>query len=153
MSRPQTDDGHVTPPKKKVARHVSSKWQAEWAKFGMASSKKGSSYAFCTVCNCDISVAGGGVHEVKRHCSSKKHTDNQKATSQTPTLTTALFAGRSEPVSVTRLQVRRSCSRRSSLSITCPSSLLITFPNYAKRCSLTARSPRNILAAGLRRPP
>ena len=49
MSRPQTDDGPVTPPKKKVARHVSSKWQAEWAKFGMAKSKKGSSYAFCTV--------------------------------------------------------------------------------------------------------
>ena len=96
MSWPQTDDGPVTPPKKKVARHVSSKWQAEWANFGMASSKKGSSYAFCSVCNCDISVAGGGVHEVKRHCSSKKHTDNQKATSQTPTLTTALFAGRSE---------------------------------------------------------
>ena len=39
----------------------------------MAPSKKGSLYAFCTVCNADISIAGGGVHEVKRHCRSVKH--------------------------------------------------------------------------------
>ena len=39
----------------------------------MAPSRKGPTLAFCTVCNVDFSVAGGGVHEVKRHCSSAKH--------------------------------------------------------------------------------
>ena len=40
----------------------------------MAPSRKGAAtFAFCTVCNVDFSVAGGGVHEVKRHCSSAKH--------------------------------------------------------------------------------
>ena len=34
----------------------------------MAPSRKGPAFAFCTVCNVDFSVAGGGVHEVKRHC-------------------------------------------------------------------------------------
>ena len=39
----------------------------------MASSRKGLTFAFCTVRNIDFSVAGGGIHEVKRHCSSAKH--------------------------------------------------------------------------------
>ena len=39
----------------------------------MAPCKKGSTYSFCTVCNCHISVAGRGVHEVKRHCKCVKH--------------------------------------------------------------------------------
>ena len=39
----------------------------------MAPSRKGATFAFCTVCNVDFSVAGGGVHEVKRHCSIAKH--------------------------------------------------------------------------------
>ena len=39
----------------------------------MAPSKRGTSFAFCTLCSVDVSVAGGGVHEVKRHCESAKH--------------------------------------------------------------------------------
>ena len=50
-------------------KEITSKWQAEWSKFWMAPSRKGvATFAFCTVCNVDFSVAGGGVHEVKRHC-------------------------------------------------------------------------------------
>ena len=40
----------------------------------MQPSKKGNTFAFCTVCNCDVSIAGGGVHGVKRHCATAKHT-------------------------------------------------------------------------------
>ena len=36
----------------KKPRHTHSKWQDS-----------------CTVCHCDFSVGGDGVHEVKRHCS------------------------------------------------------------------------------------
>ena len=40
----------------------------------MTPSRNGvATFAFCPVCNVDFSVAGGGVHEVQRHCSSAKH--------------------------------------------------------------------------------
>ena len=42
----------------------------------MAHSEKGSSYAHCKTCVVDFSVAGGGLHEVKRHIQTKKHQDN-----------------------------------------------------------------------------
>ena len=42
---------------------------------GIPFSKKGAAYAFYTVCNADISIAGGGMHEVKRHCDTAKHTE------------------------------------------------------------------------------
>ena len=61
------------PPAAKRKKHVESKWQRDWTKYRMAPSSKGATYAFCTVCNVDFSVAGGGVHEVKRHCGSGKH--------------------------------------------------------------------------------
>ena len=32
----------------------------------MAPSRKGPTFVFCTVCNVDFSVAGGGVHEIMR---------------------------------------------------------------------------------------
>ena len=89
------DEGTLTTPKKKPARHTASKWQPEWtASFRMKRSVKGSSYTYCSVCSCDFSVAGGGVHEVKRHCASRKHTENLKAVSQQPVLTAAMFASK-----------------------------------------------------------
>ena len=42
------------------------------------------------VCNCDFSVAGGGVHEVKRHCSSQKHEAGLRVFSQQQPLTALL---------------------------------------------------------------
>ena len=39
----------------------------------------------------DFSVAGGGVHQVKRHCHSKKHTDRMKELQRQPTLQTSLM--------------------------------------------------------------
>ena len=49
------------------------KWQPEWKRYHMAESKKGASYVFCDICGSDISIASGGIHEVKRHTESKKH--------------------------------------------------------------------------------
>ena len=83
-----------SPPKKK--RHVESKWQSEWTKYRMTPSKKGSTYAYCTVCNCDISVAGGGVHEVKRHCRSVKHRSLFEGLQDQPSLPVTLARAHTE---------------------------------------------------------
>ena len=70
-------------------RHVASKWRAEWTKYHLKPSAKGSSYAFCTICNMDFSVAGGGLHEVKRHCGSLKHSRLVKESVNQPSISTA----------------------------------------------------------------
>ena len=79
-----------SPPRKKTVRkskHFKGKWQADWAQFRLKPSKKGKTFAICTVCNCDFSVAGGGVHEVKRHRSSQKHEAGLRVVSQQQPLT------------------------------------------------------------------
>ena len=50
----------------------------------------GESYVFCTVCQIDFLIAGGGVHQVKRHCQSKRHTDRMKDMKRQPTLQASL---------------------------------------------------------------
>ena len=55
-----------------------SKWQADWKRYNMTSSGKGSSCAYCNTCGVDFAVAGGGVHEVKRHIQTKKHQDHER---------------------------------------------------------------------------
>ena len=47
--------------------------------------------------NCDFSVAGGGVHEVKRHCGSSKHIQGLKAVSKQPMLAAAFSAASPAP--------------------------------------------------------
>ena len=56
-------------------RHINSKYQAQWSTkyLGIKRSSKGAMFAFCTLCGVDISIAGGGVHQIKRHCANKKH--------------------------------------------------------------------------------
>ena len=61
-----------SPPSKRK-KHVASKFQPEWKRFRLSASKKGSLFAFCTVCGVDFAITGGGVHEVKRHCETAKH--------------------------------------------------------------------------------
>lgn len=39
----------------------------------MTESKIGTSYAHCTVCCTDFSVASGGINKMKRHVDCKKH--------------------------------------------------------------------------------
>ena len=38
-------------------------------------SNKGPTFAICTLCSMHISVSGGGVHQIKRHCASKRHSN------------------------------------------------------------------------------
>ena len=49
-----------SPPSKRK-KHVASKFQPEWKRFRLSASKKGPSFAFCTVCGVDFAIAGGGV--------------------------------------------------------------------------------------------
>ena len=74
-------------PRKKVKRHVDSKYQHEWStKYRMSPCSLGDTFAHCTLCQIDFSVAGGSVHQVKRHCESKKHISNMKGFTNQPTL-------------------------------------------------------------------
>ena len=56
----------------------------------MTASRKGPTYAHCKVCDTDFAIAGGGVHEVKRHIETKKHKDNAKGMTNQLTLQSAL---------------------------------------------------------------
>ena len=49
--------------------------QSEWSfKYhGIKRSNKGSTCVFCSLCGVHVSIAGGGVRQIKRHCSNKKH--------------------------------------------------------------------------------
>ena len=58
---------------------MNSKYQSEWShKYSMKCSGRGETFAYCSVCNVDFSVAGGGVFQVKHHCQSKKHSSRAK---------------------------------------------------------------------------
>ena len=74
----------MSSPPAKWKKHVDSKYQAEWSRFKMASSKNGPLFAFCTVCNSDIIIAGGGVYDVKRHCDGVKHKKSLQYVSAQP---------------------------------------------------------------------
>ena len=94
-SVPSTSGGSQSPPVRKTAKpcpsHVKSKYQSEWSyKYRMKPSSIGESYIFCTVCQLDFSIAGGGMHQVKRHCQSKRHTDRMKDMKRQPTLQASL---------------------------------------------------------------
>ena len=77
--------------RKKRQRHTDSKYQHEWSIMyrGIKPSKKGSTYAFCSLCGVDISITGGGVHQIKRHCANKKHCSRVQEVSSQPTISTA----------------------------------------------------------------
>ena len=103
----------------------------------MEPSKKGTTLVHCTVCNCDFSVAGGGVHEVKQHCGSVKHTQGLKAVSKQPTLAAAFLAARPAP----RDQVTTAELYFASFIVNTiyPLQLLTISASFASACSQTAR--------------
>ena len=68
----------------------SSTWQPELTRYNMTASRKGPTYAHCKVCDTDFAVAGGGVHEVKRHMETKKHKENAKGMANQSTIESAL---------------------------------------------------------------
>ena len=82
-----------TPPAKRK-KHMTSMFQMEWSRFRMVPSRKGASFAFCTLYGVDISVTGGGVHEVKRHCESTKHKHFLDGMGEQPNISCAMAKGR-----------------------------------------------------------
>ena len=56
----------------------------------MSPSRKGASFAFCTLCSVDFCIGGGGVHEVKRHCESAKHKCNLEGMESQPSISSAM---------------------------------------------------------------
>ena len=88
-SLPSSSSGLSLPPSKRTKR--ASKWQDEWKKYNMKQSKRGESYVYCNICCTDFSVASGGVHEVKRHMSSKKHGELAKQSAGQTKITASAF--------------------------------------------------------------
>ena len=43
--------------KRRSRHHTRSKWQASWTKYRLKASKKGATFAYCTVCGSDFSVS------------------------------------------------------------------------------------------------
>eukprot|EP00117_Sycon_ciliatum_P001315 scpid104106/ scgid7025/ len=75
--------------KKKVA----SKWQPSWTKFRMKESRKGPNFVYCTVCQVDVNISGGGVHEIKRHMDTNKHSKALRDVATQPGISQAMSAG------------------------------------------------------------
>ena len=73
-----------------TSRHVASKCQESWRKYHLAPSKKGASYVFCTLCSSDLSIGGGGLHDIKRHIGSVKHTQLLRAVQSQPSIASAM---------------------------------------------------------------
>ena len=66
-------------------RMRSCKWSADWKRYRMTPSKKGAPYVYCTLCQTDISIASGGVYDVRRHVDGKKHKEYARSVaSQVP---------------------------------------------------------------------
>lgn len=67
------------------------KWKAEWSRFNIAPSKRDSAYVICHSCSTEFSIAGGGVHEIKRHMETKRHKERATSLSNQSTITSSLF--------------------------------------------------------------
>jgi hypothetical protein len=66
-------------------RKRSCKWSADWKRYHMTPSNKGASYVCCALCQTDISIASGGIHDVRRHTEGKKHREYARSVaSQVP---------------------------------------------------------------------
>ena len=63
----------TTPPKKR--RRYYSSFNNEWIKTYdfVLKSKKGESYAFCTICSADFSINHGGKYGIEKHRDTDKH--------------------------------------------------------------------------------
>ena len=59
-------------------------------RYNVTASRTGPTYANCKVCDTDFVIAGGGVHEMKRHMETKKHKENAKSMENQLTLQSAL---------------------------------------------------------------
>ena len=74
----------LVPTAKKARRE--SKFQQEWKDYGMVGSTRGPTFARCKLCNTDISVAHGGVNDVKKHLATSKHQEMANSVSSSESL-------------------------------------------------------------------
>lgn len=79
-----------TPPKSKnvITKRVKyeQKYKSEYKSEVISKSSAGDSYAFCTICRCDISIAHGGRDDIKKHIGTKKHTVAEAANATQPSI-------------------------------------------------------------------
>ena len=81
-----TDDGDLSA-KPKKAKYACS-FHPESNKFRWAKvSKKGPSFALCTICSRDVSVAYGGIKDLKRHELTEVHQSASRSVKATHSLT------------------------------------------------------------------
>ena len=81
FKRKNGDEANENSPKKKPRWNQRYKQQYSVAYPCITKSVKGETYAHCTVCNCDISVAHGGMDDIKRHVGREKHSTALKSVS------------------------------------------------------------------------
>ena len=71
-------------------RKRSCKWSADWIRYRMTPSKKGTSYVYCKLCQTDISITSGGVYDVRRHVDGKKHKEYARSVDSQVSIKAAL---------------------------------------------------------------
>ena len=96
---PQTSTSSLTAEtgRKRLRHHTKSKWQASWTKYWLKASRKGATFAYCTVCGSHFSVSSGGLHDVKRHCKTLKHTRLLKDIGAQPSIAASCSSSASRP--------------------------------------------------------
>lgn len=67
----------VAGPSKRPKRDC--KYQRDWQRHGILSSKKGKNFATCKTCNVDINGSHGGLSDVRKHLATLKHQQLAKA--------------------------------------------------------------------------
>ena len=85
-------DRSGTPSKKvKYVSTFKDEWRTtySWVK----KSAKGDGFAFCAVCNVNISVSHGGKNDITKHSKTVVHTANAQAAKTTPKMTSMLSSG------------------------------------------------------------
>ena len=80
----RVDVDSLVPAAKKARRE--STFQQEWKHYGIVRSTRGPTFARCKSCNTDISIAHGGVNDVKKHLATSKHQEMAKAVSSSESL-------------------------------------------------------------------
>ena len=83
-----SDDGEtiasLKPKKKKFNQKFRIEWKVTWT--FIHPSKKGAYFAHCKVCDKDLSIQGGGAHDIKMQVSQLSHKQRESAKSQSGSL-------------------------------------------------------------------
>ena len=105
IKKRSAEDSVQPPPtkKSKPATKFNSSHSQEFS--FMKSSQKGDTYAFCTICVCDISIASGGRDAIKRHVGGLKHLDAVKLKDSSSVQKVTGFFAKDDDLSVIRAEV------------------------------------------------